>query len=248
MTTPAIWLLAQYSRTRTGTCYRLAPKFSRRHGDAVSVVQTKRCTGRRKAALGRLEIPSDGISPSLVSAPAISHCLGIASEVITNAPLHVPTSTTTPLISDSYLCDVPRHNFFASARTLQRRRTFQHFLAPLAMLDIYGRRLLHRLAFGKKPPGRAGLYITVVRRTVQSLQIHCLNHLLLSELRHPTCHFIVFLGADPNSAATILARSGTKVSPTIVQLHRLRGSGVIASSHPIQSGVLRKSSSERKPQ
>jgi hypothetical protein len=39
---------------------------------------------------------------------------------------------------------------------------FQHFLTPVAMLD--------RLAFGKKSPGRAGLYITVVRGTVQSLQ------------------------------------------------------------------------------
>jgi hypothetical protein len=45
---------------------------------------------------------------------------------------------------------------------------------------------------------------------------------------------------------TMLARSGTKVSPTIVQLFPARGSGVIASSHPIQSGAFSKSSSERK--
>jgi hypothetical protein len=54
---------------------------------------------------------------------------------------------------------------------------------------------------------------------------------------------------DPSvTSNTIVARSRTKVSPTIVQLHRLRGSGVIASLHPIQSGVLKKSSSVRKPQ
>ena len=44
----------------------------------------------------------------------------------------------------------------------------------------------------------------------------------------------------------MLARPGTKVSPTIVQLFPTRGSGVIASSHPIQSGAFSKSSSERK--
>lgn len=40
------------------------------------------------------------------------------------------------------------------------------------------------------------------------------------------------------TGTTIVARTGTKVSRTIVQLHRLRGSGVIASSRPIQSGVV----------
>jgi hypothetical protein len=40
-----------------------------------------------------------------------------------------------------------------------------------------------------------------------------------------------YFGVDPQlSAATTLVRSGTKVSPTNVQLHRFHGSGVIASS------------------
>jgi hypothetical protein len=38
----------------------------------------------------------------------------------------------------------------------------------------------------------------------------------------------------------MLARSGTKVSPTIVQLHRLRSSGVIASSHANPIGRAQK--------
>lgn len=38
------------------------------------------------------------------------------------------------------------------------------------------------------------------------------------------------------------------LAETIVQLFRLGGSGVIAPSHPIPSGSLRRSSSERKPQ
>jgi hypothetical protein len=41
-------------------------------------------------------------------------------------------------------------------------------------------------------------------------------------------------------STTTVTRSGTKVSRTIVQLHLFRGSGVIASSCPIRSGVLRK--------
>ena len=44
-------------------------------------------------------------------------------------------------------------------------------------------------------------------------------------------------------STTIVARSRTKVSPTIVQLHLLRGSGVIASSCPINRAC-----SERVPQ
>lgn len=38
------------------------------------------------------------------------------------------------------------------------------------------------------------------------------------------------------------------LAETIVQLFRLGGSGVIAPSHTIPSGSLRRSSSERKPQ
>jgi len=38
----------------------------------------------------------------------------------------------------------------------------------------------------------------------------------------------------------------TKVAHTIVQLHRLRGFGLIASSHPIPLGAFRKGSSEKK--
>ena len=114
---------------------------------------------------------------------------------------------------------------------------------PYGSSVTHGRELLLELTNTK---GFAALSfrITIIalRRTVQSLQLIASTTSI--ERAHLRRHFTI-LWADPNSAATMLARPGTKVSPTIVQLHRFASSGLIASSHPIQSGAFSKSSSER---